>query len=172
MSNPNQEVEAGTPLATNRTLDIVVSLLFIALASVFMFDSWKIGIGWLEGQGPASGFFPFYVSLFMGLASVVNLQRALIRAESDGEETFVASLELMRVLMVLGPTLVYVAAIQYLGIYVSSAIFITLFLAVSRAPLWQIAFVGVGTAFVLFMMFEVWFLVPLPKGPLEAALGF
>jgi hypothetical protein len=172
MSNPNQEAEAGTPLATNRTLDIVVSLLFIALASVFMYDSWKIGIGWLEGQGPASGFFPFYVSLFMGLASVVNLQRALVRAEHDGEETFVASLEFMRVLMVLVPTLIYVLAIQYLGIYVSSAIFITLFLAVSRSPLWQVAFVGIGTAFVLFMMFEVWFLVPLPKGPLEAALGF
>jgi hypothetical protein len=172
MSHSNQEAEAGTPLATNRTLDIVVSLLFIALASVFMFDSWKVGIGWLEGQGPASGFFPFYVSLFMGLASMVNLQRALARAEPDGEETFVASLQFMRVLMVLVPTLLYVLAIQYLGIYVSSAIFITLFLAVSRSPLWQVAVVGVGTAFVLFMMFEVWFLVPLPKGPLEAALGF
>jgi putative tricarboxylic transport membrane protein len=25
---------------------------------------------------------------------------------------------------------------------------------------------------VLFMMFEVWFLVPLPKGPLEDMLGY
>jgi putative tricarboxylic transport membrane protein len=172
MSNPNQEAETGSPLATNRTLDIVVSLLFIALASVFMYDSWKQGIGWLEGQGPASGFFPFYVSLFMALASAVNLQRAFLHTEPDGDETFVASLQLVRVLMVLVPTLLYVFAIQYLGIYVASAIFITLFLAVSRAPLWQIAVVGVGTSLALFMMFEVWFLVPLPKGPLEAALGF
>lgn len=172
MSNPNQEAEAGSPLATNRTLDIVVSLLFIALASIFMYDSWKIGIGWLEGQGPASGFFPFYVSLFMGLASMVNLQRAVTHAEPEGEETFVASLQFMRVLMVLLPTLLYVFAIQFLGIYVASAIFITLFLAVSRSPLWQVAFVGVGVSLALFMMFEVWFLVPLPKGPLEAAIGF
>ena len=172
MSHQNEEVQAGTPLATNRTLDIVVSLLFIALSSVFMLDSWRYGVGWIEGEGPASGFFPFYISLFMGLASVVNLQRALVRIEPDGEGIFVHAGEFVRVLMVLIPTLIYVLAVQYLGIYVASAIFITLFLAVSRSPLWQVAVIGVATAIALFMMFEVWFLVPLPKGPLEAALGF
>jgi putative tricarboxylic transport membrane protein len=25
---------------------------------------------------------------------------------------------------------------------------------------------------VLFVMFEIWFLVPLPKGPIETALGY
>jgi hypothetical protein len=32
--------------------------------------------------------------------------------------------------------------------------------------------VAIGVPLMLFMMFEVWFLVPLPKGPLEAALGY
>jgi putative tricarboxylic transport membrane protein len=172
MSHSNDGADAGQPLVGNRTMDIVVSLLFIGLAAVFMTDSWRIGIGWIEGQGPASGFFPFYISLFMALASVVNLQRALTHAEADGAETFVGAGEMVRVLMVLIPTILYVVAIQYLGIYVSSAIFISLFLAVSRAPVWQIAFVGIGVALALFFMFERWFLVPLPKGPLEAYLGF
>ncbi len=63
-------------------------------------------------------------------------------------------------------------AIQYLGIYVSSAIFITLFMIASRAAVWRAGLIGFGTALALFMMFEKWFLVPLPKGPVEAMLGF
>ena len=33
-------------------------------------------------------------------------------------------------------------------------------------------FVSLGTMVVFFIMFEVWFKVPLPKGPLEALLGY
>jgi len=36
----------------------------------------------------------------------------------------------------------------------------------------KIALVSVGTMVAFFLMFEVWFKVPLPKGPLEAAFGF
>jgi hypothetical protein len=172
MSNPNEEADAGPSLVKNRTMDIVVSLLFIGLASVFMMDSWRIGFGWIEGQGPASGFFPFYISLFMALASLVNLQRAVMRVEPDSDETFVGRSAFLRVLYVLLPALAYVFAIQYLGIYVASAIFITLFMIVSRGPVWRIFVIGPGTAIALFFMFEKWFLVPLPKGPLEAWLGF
>ena len=31
---------------------------------------------------------------------------------------------------------------------------------------------SIAIALVLFAVFELWFLTPLPKGPLEAALGF
>ncbi|WP_088347562.1 MULTISPECIES: tripartite tricarboxylate transporter TctB family protein [Rhodomicrobium] len=172
MSNLNEEADPGPTLATNRTMDMVVSLLFIALGSVFMVDSWRIGIGWIEGSGPASGFFPFYISLFMALASLVNLQRAFVHAEPGGEESFVGRDSFKRVLFLLGPTLIYVLAIQYLGIYVSSAIFITAFMIASRAHIQQAVLVGIGTSVALFLMFEVWFLVPLPKGPLEALIGY
>lgn len=172
MSILDEEVKADEPLVNNRTMDIVVSLLFIALSSVFMIDSWRIGIGWIDGSGPASGFFPFYISAFMAGASVVNLYRAVSWIEPDGVETFVGHTSLKRVLFLMAPTIVYVAAIQYLGIYVSSAIFITLFMIASRSHILKVLFVGVGTAIALFLMFEVWFLVPLPKGPLEAFLGY
>jgi hypothetical protein len=172
MSKPNEDAEVSATLVTNRTMDISVALVFIALAGLFMYDCARIGFGWVDGQGPAGGFFPFYISVFMILASLANLQRAVTRAEPDGDEVFVTRKSMMRVLFVLVPTALYVAAIQYLGIYVSSAIFITLFMIVSRAAIWRAGLVGMGTALALFMMFERWFLVPLPKGPLEAMLGF
>lgn len=171
MSNPNEELEEGQAHVTNRTVDIAVSLIFVAIAALFISDCARIGFGWVEGQGPASGFFPFYISLFMLLASLANLQRAVMRTEPDGDEVFVTAHSMKRVLYVLIPTAVYVLAIQYLGLYVSSAIFITLFMIASRSAIWRAGLVGIGTALALFMMFEKWFLVPLPKGPLEAMLG-
>lgn len=154
-----------------RTMDIVVALLFIGLASVFMVDSWRTGVGWIEGMGPAPGFFPFWVSVIMAISSAVNLTRAALSPEADDVEPFVGRSGLQRVALVLVPTLIYVAAIEFLGIYVASAIFIAGFmLAFREHPLKAVA-VSVGTALALFLMFEKWFLVPLPKGPLEAALG-
>jgi putative tricarboxylic transport membrane protein len=173
MSGGPIEGEDTSPvLVDNRTMDIVVALLFVALASVFMYGCWKIGVGWLEEQGPASGFFPFYISLFMALASLLNLQRAIVRAEPDGDEPFVTRTMLLRVLYVLLPTALYVVGIQYLGIYVSSAVFIAAFMLISRESVWKALLVGISTSLALFMMFEKWFLVPLPKGPIEAMLGF
>lgn len=172
MSDPNEQADTSDALVTNRTMDIVVALVFLGIAALFIADCTRIGFGWSEGQGPASGFFPFYIALFMGLASLANLQRAVMRTEPDGDDVFVTRTSFKRVLFVLVPTAAFVFAIQYLGIYVSAAIFITLFMIVSRAPVWRAALVGIGTGLVLFMMFERWFMVPLPKGPLEAMLGF
>ena len=63
--------------------------------------------------------------------------------------------------------------IGFLGLYVSSAIFIAFFMAwLGKYPLYKIVPVAILIPVALFFMFEVWFLVPLPKGPLETALGY
>ena len=164
--------DTGSPtVATNRAMDVVVALLILGLSAVFILDSWRIGAGWIEGQGPGPGFFPFYICLAMGLASLVILVRALAGSEAGGAETFVTRLALLRVMLVLVPTLLYVLAIQFLGIYVASAIFITGFMIASREHVVKAIAIGLLTPLLLFLMFEKWFLVPLPKGPLEAMLG-
>lgn len=172
MSHPSDGSDNSPALVSNRTMDIVVALLILALASVFMFDSWRVGVGWLEGQGPAPGFFPFWVSLLMAVASLVNIVRAVVGAEGDGAEAFVSRSAFTRVLMVLLPTAGYVLLIQFIGIYVASVIFIIGFMLASRESLIKALGVGLGVPLALFLMFERWFLVPLPKGPLEALLGF
>jgi hypothetical protein len=75
--------------------------------------------------------------------------------------------------MVLLPTAVYVLAIQLTGIYVASAIFIAAFMRVMDKYSWlKAVLVGVGVSITMFWMFEVQFMVPLPKGPLEALFGY
>lgn len=173
MQRDEDQAEESEALVSNRAVDIVVALLFLAVSAVVIFDSARLGFGWREGEGPAPGYFPFYVALLMAIASLVNLARATILAGGDKDEGFVSKVGFSRVMQVLLPTIAYVGLIQFLGIYVASAIFIMGFMMVfGRDSLVATLGVGIGVPLLLFLMFERWFLVPLPKGPLEAMFGF
>jgi putative tricarboxylic transport membrane protein len=177
----NQDADEGWALLSNRTADVVVALLLLGACAVVIYDSMRLGFGWREGEGPAPGYFPFYIAVVLGVASIVNLIRAL--GGSGKGEIFVALRPFGRVLAVLIPSIVYVALIggislgpvfvPALGIYVASAIFILAFmLVVGRENLLKALAVSVLVPVALFLMFEKWFLVPLPKGPFEAWLGY
>jgi hypothetical protein len=76
------------------------------------------------------------------------------------------------VLAVLVPTALFAALVTWIGIYLSSVLFIGFFMRwLGKYPWWKVAGVGLGTAVVLYLVFEKWFKVPLPKGPLENLLG-
>jgi hypothetical protein len=154
-----------------RTAEIVVALLFTAVSVVVMMDSIRVGNGWAP-EGPEAGYFPFYVGLIMFISSIMTLVTA-IRARSTAEDSFVEQGQLKLVLKVLVPSMLFVGLIWLLGIYVASALFIAFFMAwVGRYRAKTIVPIAVLVPLALFVMFEIWFLVPLPKGPLEAMLGY
>jgi hypothetical protein len=159
-------------LLSIRAMDIAVAIALVAVAGIVITDSLRLGVGWREAEGPTAGYFPFYIGVFLGLASLVNLARAWVDRPS-GERVFVTRVGIRRVLAVLVPFAVYVVAIGFIGIYVASALYIALFMwwFGRYTPVRGLA-VGIVVATTLFLMFEVWFLVPLPKGPLEQWLGY
>ncbi len=156
---------------TRRTMEIVVALALIGVAALVMTDSWRVGARWAE-DGPQAGYFPFYIGLIMMVASGWTLVQNLVTKHPD-LANFVDRTQFRSVLQVLVPTIVYVGLISLLGIYVSSALFIAFFMWwLGKYRLQIILPVAIGVPLVLFVMFEVWFLVPLPKGPLETAFGY
>jgi hypothetical protein len=166
-----QDTDQSRPLLSNRTADVFVALLLLGGCAIVIYDSTRIGFGWREGEGPAPGYFPFYIAVVLGGASIINLLAAL-RGTGKGE-IFVSLRPFGRVLAVLIPSIAYVALIQYIGIYAASAIFILAFMVVigRENPLKGLA-ISVAVPVALFLLFEKWFLVPLPKGPIEAWLGY
>jgi len=163
--------QPGSSLISKRTMEIVVALAFLAAGAVVIGDSLRLGIGW-ESDGPEPGYFPFYIALAMSAASLVNLYRGAFRG-AGAQISFVTKSAFLKIITVLIPLLFYVAAIGYIGIYAASAIYIALFMWYFGAyAIWQGALAGATIAVALFFMFERWFLVPLPKGPLEAWLGY
>jgi hypothetical protein len=130
----------------------------------------RVGIGW-GAEGPKAGFFPFYVSLAVIIASAVNLAKTF--ASADGGDLFARWDQLKQVFAVVLPTAIYVAVIPYIGIYVASALLIVAFMKWLGHYSWIKAIaVGAVLPILTFLMFERWFLVPLPKGPLEKFLGY
>jgi putative tricarboxylic transport membrane protein len=142
-----------------------------AVGVVMMIDNYRIGAGWAP-DGPESGYFPFRIGVILCIASFAVMQRSLFGKKRQ-REIFVPWDKFKLVLMVLLPTIVYVLAIEFIGIYVASALFIGAFMRVMDKYSWvKTLTISIGTGAVLFWLFEIQFLVPLPKGPLEALFGY
>ena len=156
--------------ASVKAVEIGVAAVVFLFGAVVVFDSIRIGARWGE-DGPQAGYFPFYVGLLIGLSSAAIFVRAL-RDPALVAESFVSREALKKILTVLVPTVVYAALIKYLGFYVASTVYIAYFRwALGKYPWIKIVPVAAGVSVAFFLVFETWFQVPLPKGPLEAALG-
>ncbi len=158
-------------LVSNRSVDIVVALILAGIGVLVIVDSLRLGAGWAE-DGPQSGYFPFYIGLAIILASFGTIAVTLFgRNRTRG--IFVERGQLLHVLKVLIPTVIFVALVGFIGIYVASAFFIGGSMRWLGKFRWRIVVaVSVAVPFALFLLFEIWFLVPLPKGPLEDFLGY
>jgi putative tricarboxylic transport membrane protein len=160
----------GKPALRMRAAETVVAAIFFALGVVVIFDSARLGFGWQE-DGPQAGYFPFYVGALICVSTLVNLVMAIV-ATRRANDVFVETGQLKLVLSVLVPSALYVAMIGWTGIYVASTIFIAFFMRwLGKYDWWKLVAVSVGNSVVFFLIFEIWFKIPLPKGPLEAALG-
>ena len=153
-------------------VEIVVALLFVVVAAVVIIDSVRVGTTW-GPDGPRAGYFPFYIGCILAITGAGIAVQALRHWKTLAAATFVSRDELKPVLTMLWPTIVYVALIVMLGIYVASAIYIGTFMLWQGKYKWPTALaVSLGVPIATFLMFEIWFLVPLPKGPLEHLLGY
>ena len=146
-----------------------IGIFFVGV--VIMVDNYTLGAGWSK-DGPESGYFPFRIGVIICIASVVVLLQTLF-GKTRSTKTFVTWVRLKLVLKVLLPTIAYVLAIQLIGIYVASTLFIGAFMRVMDKSSWlKTLLISIGVNLALFWMFEVQFMVPLPKGPLEALFGY
>jgi putative tricarboxylic transport membrane protein len=166
----NSNDQSGSVVST-RTMEIAVALALMVVGAIVMITSYRLGNGWAPNVGPQSGYFPFYVALIMFLASGVTVvQQFLSRKPSP---SFISRSELGMVLKVLIPVTIFVVLTIYIGIYISMALFIGFFMIwLGRYPWYKVLPVVIACPIVFFIVFEIWFLVPLPKGPLEAWLGY
>jgi hypothetical protein len=154
-----------------KSAELAVAALFFLVGAILMYDSARIGFGWQEVHGPQAGYFPFYIGLFICISALINMVRALL-LRPEQNKPFVHVGQLKMVLAVLVPSTIYVTAVTWIGIYVSSILFIAFFMRwLGEYPWWKVVTVSMAAVAVFYVIFEVWFLVPLPKGPVESWLG-
>ncbi len=167
--------QQGRPVGSVRVWEIVVAVAFLAFGALVVWDSRRLGSQWAS-DGPQAGYFPFYIGSIICISAIAILIGA-INSGAKGNKPFVFWGQLRMVLTVLIPSVAYVALISNpvysLGIYEASALFIAFFMRLLGKYGWaKVAAVSIGVMVAFFLMFEVWFKVPLPKGPIEALIGF
>lgn len=167
MTDKHTSDPADSPvLARNCTVDTVVAAILFVFGAVVIYEARRLGAGWTS-DGPGAGYFPFYIGLIICISALGVAWQAR-SAKTRDDAAFVDREQMRRVLSVLLPALVYVLAIWILGIYVASVLYIALFMIIlGKYPPIKSLVLAVIVNAVFFMMFEVWFKVPLYKGLLE-----
>ncbi len=157
----------GASGLSTRAAEIFIALFTLALGGVVAFDSYRLGAGWAF-DGPQPGYFPFYIGLIVCCGSLVNLAGAIVE-KFPQPALFVEWARLRQVMAMLAPAALFVAAIPLIGIYVSSTLYLAGFMIwLGRYAWYKGVGVGLGVSVFFFLMFEVWFKVPLPKGAYNA----
>jgi putative tricarboxylic transport membrane protein len=151
-----------------RAADLVTATVLIAIGFLVIADAVRLGLGW-GTDGPRSGFFPFWLAVLMIGACLGIAIRALRRKDA---RPFITRQALRPVLTMLVPAAAAVVLMQVGGLYVASALYLAFYMRwVGRHTWAAVLAVGLGFPLLTFVVFERWFLVPMPKGPLEYWLG-
>lgn len=167
----SEKSEPTGPSVGTRWPELIVAAVLMLLAALVIIDSLRVGTGWAE-DGPRSGYFPFYIGVLLLLSSGSILVGQLLRWRREDPE-FAQQAQIGLVISVLVPMVVYIGLIALLGIYLASLGLIGYFMRRHGRYGWPLtASVSVGVPLFFFLVFERWFLVPLPKGPIENLLGF
>ncbi len=171
MSNPSEPTQEAKPGPATRGPELAVAGILLLLGVMVVTDSLRVGIGWAD-DGPRSGYFPFYIGLLLLASSGTVFVSTLLKWKTL-TAVFAEREQLVTVMAMLIPMVVYVGGIWLLGIYLASLVLIGYFMRRYGKFGWPLtAAVSVGVPLAFFLVFERWFLVPLPKGPIERLLGF
>lgn len=154
-------------------VEAAVAGLVLLLGLLVLFGSRKLGSGWTS-DGPGAGYFPFYIGLILCISGAGVLYQSLF-GKKRNHDIFVDGEQIKRVLVVLIPAAIYVGAIQLVGMYIASAVYIAGFMIIlGKFSRVKSVITALVIAVLFFYMFEVWFKVPLHKGVLDplAFLGY
>jgi len=158
-----------------RVLDLVTAALLMLLSGIVIYDALRLGAGW-GIEGPQSGFFPFWLAALLAAVSIVLFFQAWRRRS---KEPFVTRDRFMPVLKVLGPLAGFVVLTDPpgpwsgLGLYVAAGLYLGFYMRwVGRHDWRTVVALATVVPVITFLIFETWFLVPMPKGPVEAWFGY
>jgi len=152
-----------------RAANLVTAALLIAVGLLVLGDALRLGVGW-GTDGPKSGFFPFWLAVIMIAACLAIVGQTLWRSD---RAPFIRREAVGPVLTVLGPATAFVLLTQFIGLYVASALYMGSYMRWIGRNSWPaVLLLSVGFSVATFVVFEKWFLVPMPKGPLEHWLGY
>lgn len=158
-----------------RVVDLVTASVLMLLSAIVMYDALRLGAGW-SSEGPQSGFFPFWLAVLLAVVSILLIVQAW---RSRSKQPFVTREQFVLVLKVLWPLAGFVLLTDPpgpwsgLGLYVAGGVYLGFYMRwVGRHDWRTVVALATVVPVITFLIFETWFLVPMPKGPVEAWFGY
>jgi hypothetical protein len=151
-------------------LEVATAVATAVFGVVIVVGATEFGIGWGDA-GPEAGYFPFYVGLLIILGSVGAFVQAFVLYRGRPFR-FLDGAQARRVAAFFLPVAGFVLASLVLGLYAASVLYLAGVMRLQGGyRIWTSLAVAVGVAVFFYVVFELWFQVPLLKGPIEAWLG-
>lgn len=137
----------------------------------------SLSMEYYSSIGPGPGFFSFWLSLILGLLSLIWIFQELRKARDDGQKTriFPRGKDLVRELSVLASLIVMTVLMEILGFQIAMFAFLMyLLLGIGKAGKVTSLIIALVGSVGFFYVFTGWLDVQLPKSSLDflAAIGF
>jgi hypothetical protein len=146
-----------------RGADRVTAVLLLAFAVAFAAGALK-SYAWWGLEGPGSAFLPFWLGLVMGALALVLLARS-VRQQDPGGTWLPRGEGLRDMLVVLGATVLFVAALNVTGMVIGTALYLAgLVWYLGRHRWWVTLGVAAAAAAFNWLVFVHWLRVPMPEG--------
>lgn len=155
---------------TVRTAELMMGIFMALCSAGLMWKSAELNITWIEGRGPGSGAWPFWLSTGMLLCCIANLYRWFrgITPESRNMNLYMTSETVVVVGTSAGAILFLLAATHYVGLYVALVFFLLFYLKIIGRHSWLLTILlTIGIPIFVFCLFEWALKIPLPKAITE-----
>jgi putative tricarboxylic transport membrane protein len=155
---------------TVRTAELSMAILMGVFSVYLMYKSAELPIGWLRGEGPGGGAWPFWLAAIM-LLSCVGIIYNWVRRKGSvavSEKPYIERGVLIAVGLVAGALIVTVGLFSFIGVYGALPLFLIFYLRFLGNHSWTLTLAAsLLIPVVTFFFFEITLNIILPKGITE-----
>ena len=150
-----------------RRAELVMAGVMAVFSLYLMWKSAELPIGWISGEGPGGGAFPFWLSTGMLICSVWVMLRWIrgTSLPSQSTQSYMDKRSFRLFLIGAGSLAVMIGSIHIIGVYGAVPLFLIFYMRFQgRHPWLMTGALAATTPVVLFLFFEIALRITLPKG--------
>ena len=153
-----------------RRAELVMALAMAVFSLYLMWKSAELPIGWIAGEGPGGGAFPFWLSAGMLVCTLVIIGRWLWRTSplSQSDKRFMDGHAFTLFLLGAGSLTAMIGLIHVIGVYGAVPLYLAFYMRIMGRHAWPTtAAIALVTPVIAFFFFEIALHITLPKGYTE-----
>tara|TARA_B100000965_G_scaffold96071_1_gene78412 strand:+ start:548 stop:1045 length:498 start_codon:yes stop_codon:yes gene_type:complete len=153
-----------------RRAEIITAALMAGLSLYLMFKSMELPIGWIPGEGPGGGFWPFWLAACMFGSTIWVAINWFRRSSppSQSEEPYLDSYAMKMFILVGGGVTGMIGLVEIIGMHLAAAVFLIYYIRFLGGHSWKVTLgIAVPTPVVTFLFFDIALRKFLPTGLMD-----